>query len=728
MAIERPTFHEAWYRVAQLRPRLLTGVRIYRQQYRGQLWYVVENPANNQFSRVSEEAYLFLGLLDGRRTVRDVWHTCNERLDDRAPTQGEIIQLLGQLHAANLLYVELPPDSEALFSRYRKRVRREVTGYLTNLLFVRIPLLDPDKILNRWVGLLGLPFSLTGLFLWLLLLGAGLYVIIGNFGDLVSQSSDVLDPDNILLLYLSMVLTKVIHEFSHAFACKRFGRLNGNAGEVHKMGVMFLIFFPLPYVDASSAWTFRSKWHRAVVGMAGVMAELAVAAVAAIVWASTSTGTLHIIAFNVIFVASVSTLFFNGNPLLRFDAYYVLSDLIEIPNLAQRCRQYLHYLFKRYVWGLKRAWNPAFTVGERLWFVFYGCAAISYRIFISVRILLFLNDRLPDTLSVLVPALAFSALVGWVLVPLAKFLRVLATGTELTRNRGRAIGSTGVLALSLMVLLGFIRCPDYCRVEGVLEPVELSTIHAATDGFVTSFLPSRVAASPTGPPLIQAVNPALSSEEQVLTAGRRALEIRRRKALTREVAAAQILEEQLAALDDKIERVQQELASLSLAAPSSGTWVSPQIEYARGRYVRRGEEIGVVAKLDDLLVRATAGQNIAAMLVEQAEEGVEIRANGRPELTIAGTIEQIYPAGQGRLPSQALGYAVGGSVPVDLRDPTGTTAAEKFFEVRIRLRWDDSAQWLTGQRVVVRVRLKSKSLARQVWHYGRQLFQRRYHI
>jgi len=118
------------------------------------------------------------------------------------------------------------------------------------------------------------------------------------------------------------------------------------------MGVMFLVFFPLPYVDASTAWAFRSKWHRAITGMAGVMAELAVASVAAIIWAQTSTGTLHIIAYNVIFVASVSTVLFNGNPLLRFDAYYVLSDLIEIPNLAQRSKNYLYYLVKRYNWGV----------------------------------------------------------------------------------------------------------------------------------------------------------------------------------------------------------------------------------------------------------------------------------------------------------------------------------------------------------------------------------------
>jgi len=694
MAIDRPTFHEAWYRVAELRPRLLSGVRVYRQYFRGQLWYVLENPTNGQYSRVSEEAYRFIGLLDGRRTV------------------AETIRLLGQLHGMNILYVELPVDSEALFERYRKRVRREVQGYLTNLLFVRIPLLDPNRFLDRWVSVFGWIFSVVGLALWVALLGTGLYFVVGNIGVLLDRSADVLDPDNAVFLYLSFVLIKVFHEFNHAFACKKFGRLNGNGGEVHKMGVMFLVFFPLPYVDASTAWAFQNKWHRAIVGMAGVMAELAAAAIAAIVWANTSTGTPHIIAYNVIFVASVSTLLFNGNPLLRFDAYYVLTDIIEIPNLGQRSRQYLYYLVKRYVWGLKRSWNPAYTSGERIWFVFYGIASVSYRIFISIRILLFLNNRLPETLFILVPLLAFSAIVAWVLVPLGKFLRYLATDAELTRHRFRAVASTVGIVLGLSCLLGIVRWPDYCRVEGVVEPSQLSKVHAEADGFISAFLPSQTQVAPEGPPLIEAHNFQLEAESRSLDAQRRALEIRRRQALVTEVAAAQILaaqilDEQLTALAEKIRRVKEQLSSLHLAAPASGMWVSTEIEDSKGRYVRRGEEL---------------------VVIEQASREVEIRAAGRPDPTIEGTIEKIFPAGQEELPSEALGYVGGGSMPVDVRDPRGMKTAEKFFEIRIRPRLGDATEWFTGQRVVVRIRLRSKPLAAQLWHYGRQLFQRRFHI
>ena len=170
MAVERPTFHESWYRVADLRPRLLSSVQVYRQHFRGQMWYVLENPSNNAFSRISRDAYNFIGLLDGRRTVAEVWKICNEQFGDNAPTQPEVIQLLGHLYSSNLLYAELAPDAESLFNRYHTRIKRQIQGFFSNLLFIRIPLFDPDHFLNRWIkvfgwlfGWIGLPVSYTHL-------------------------------------------------------------------------------------------------------------------------------------------------------------------------------------------------------------------------------------------------------------------------------------------------------------------------------------------------------------------------------------------------------------------------------------------------------------------------------------------------------------------------------------------------------------------------------------
>jgi putative peptide zinc metalloprotease protein len=622
----------------------------------------------------------------------------------------------------------LAPDTVGLFNRYRTRIRRQIQGFLTNLLFVRIPLIDPNNFLEQWVHIIGWVFSTVGLLVWLTVMITGLCSVISNLKELIYQSSDVLAPDNLILLYLSMVVIKIFHEFGHAFACKKFGKAAGTGGQVHVMGVMFLVFVPLPYVDASSAWAFRKKWHRVAVGMAGIMVELFIASIAVVVWANTSTGTPHIIAYNMIFIASVSTILFNGNPLLRFDAYYVLSDLLEIPNFGQRSRNYLYYLVRRYCWKVSSAYNPANTSGEKGWFVFYSIASTAYRIFICIRILLFLNDRLPEELFILVPFFAFSAIIAWVLVPTGKFIHYLATNAELARSRVRAVSTTIGFVVLIILCTGVLRLPDYCRVEGIVEPVDMAIIHAESDGFVTDFLPTSRSVSRDGEPLIRSVNYKLQAEKKALRAELIALEAKRRIATTREIATAQILTEQIEALKEKMTRVDVELASLDLKPPMSGTWVSPNIEQSAGIYLRRGEQIGFIANLDDVLVRATARQFLAALLVEQAQRELEIRVKDRPDVLFTGRIEKIFPAGQEVLPSEALGYAVGGSMPTQLQDPYGRKAVEKFFEIRIRPDTNDSVRLLTGQRVIARIQLRSKPLAVQWWLSIRQLFQRRFHI
>ncbi|MHC4214745.1 MAG: efflux RND transporter periplasmic adaptor subunit, partial [Planctomycetota bacterium] len=567
-----------------------------------------------------------------------------------------------------------------------------------------------------------------GFTLWLIVVAAGLAVIVSNFRELIHQSSDVLAPNNLILLYLSMILVKIVHEFGHAFACKRFGKLNGSGGQVHVMGIMFLVFVPMPYLDASSAWAFRQKWHRAIVGLAGIIVELFIAAIAAIIWANTSTGPLHTIAFNIIFIASVSTLVFNGNPLLKFDAYYVLSDIVEIPNLGQRSRSYIYYLVRKHCWKVRNAFDPAHSAGEKIWFVTYGIASMFYRVFVCVRILLFLNERLPEELFILVPCFAMSAIIMWLLVPLGRFIRYLATSVELSRSRLLAVGSTlGVLAL-LVICLGIVHVPDYCRVEGIVEPVDMAIIYTKSDGFVTDFALSGSSVTPEDEFLVNTVNHELEAEKKASMAKLRELEVQKRIEETREVTAAQILTEKIEAMKEKIARVDHELSSLSLQSDISGTWVSPDIEKSVGRFLPRGEQIGLVADLNKILVRAVAGQTLAAILVEHAQKQLEIRVKGRPDVMIAGQIEKIFPAGKEVLPSQALGYAVGGSIATHAQDMRGIRSAEKFFEVRIGPDPDSDVRLLTGQRVVARIRLPSKPIAARWWRSVRQLFQRRFHI
>jgi putative peptide zinc metalloprotease protein len=709
--------------VSDLTPKLLGAVRVSRQHFRGVRWYVLQAPASNRFFRLKEAAYHFAATLDGRRTVDQVWRSCMEKHGDAAPTQGEVIQLLCQLYGSNLLQGNLAPDAEALFQRHQTQVWREVQGFFGNLLFVRIPLWDPDRFLNRWVGLAGNVFSPYGALLWGGLMAAGLWSVGGHVRALSAKASAVLNPENLPFLYVALVLVKLTHEMGHAFACKFFGRKSGTDAEIHQMGVSFLIFTPLPFVDASSAWSLQNKWHRILVGASGVLAELAVAAIAAILWTRAAEGAaIHAIAYNIMLIASISSLAFNGNPFLRYDAYYVLADLLEIPNLESRSKLYFRYLVKHYLWGMHEVFDPSHTGGEKGWLVFYAVASTVCRLVILAAIALFLMDRF-FSIGML---LALILTVRWVLLPTINFIRYLATSRELVRCRERAVTTTVLLFCFLLVTSGLIKMPDRCRVEGVVEPRNYSIIHMKTAGFVQQFLDSGVATGPDGPALVSASSPELEAERDQLLADYRRLQIDRQATQLKEPAATQIMDEKIAALAEQIERAQQRLDDLGLRSPIPGVWVAPDDDRMCAKYLEQGHYLGVVADLNELRIRAVASQKVASRLIEDAKPEVEIRVKGRPDIEFTGEIETIIPAGQDQLPSAALGYSAGGATRIDLEDPSGRRAAEPFFEILVLPSIPETLRLHPGQTMVLRFETPHKPFLVQVLRSLLQIFQRRY--
>jgi putative peptide zinc metalloprotease protein len=697
------------------------------------MWHVLQDRSSNQFSRLSDPAYRFVGLLDGRRTVAEAWRAVSEQLGDEAPTQPEAIQLLGQLHVANLLRGDLPPDAATVFGRHRKRTRREIRSTLMSLLFLRIPLLDPDAFLNRWARLFGPVFSWVGMVFWTVLIAAGLAHLAGHWQQLFDRGSEVLNLSNLPYLYLAIVLLKLVHEFSHGFACKRFAAKEGLAGEVHTMGIMLLVFMPVPYVDASSSWALRSKWHRAAVGLAGMWMELAVAAVAAIAWANLAPGDLRAIAYNMIFVAGVSSLLFNGNPLLRYDAYYVLSDLLETPNLAQRSKGYLYYLVKKLAFGVRRPNCPAHSPGEKAWFAVYGLASTAFRVWISVRILLFVADKL----FFVGMALAAMALIGWLLVPLGRFFHYLLTSGELHRTRGRAVATTGLFAAGLVTLVGFVRLDDHIRFEGVVEPRDMAVIYSGAQGrLITAGLspdePTR-RVHPDANPLLQLENPRLLAELERARRDLEILEIRRGLALAEGPLAVEVVDARLRAARAELRLLQRRADALQPAAPLEGVWIAPTLARRDGVWIEQGEQVGLVAETGDLIIRGVVGQNDAAMLIDLFGRGeqrvyrhVQVRLKGRPDVQTAGHIERIAPAGKLELPSRSLGLLAGGSMATASGDRQGRQAAEHFFESVVALPAPAAESLRIGQRVVVRVRLPAKPLAAQWYRTVRQLIQRRF--
>ncbi|MEZ5730354.1 MAG: PqqD family peptide modification chaperone [Burkholderiaceae bacterium] len=375
-----------WYRVAKLRPSVRSSVQIARHSYRGVIWYVLHDPVNGRHHRVNRTAYELLARLDGSTTVDTVWRDLLERLGDDAPTQGDVLQALAQLNEAQLLHGQLAPDARQLERRAGERRRAATLGAVNPLSF-RLMLFDPSAILVRLDGLARTLFSVPGAWAWGALAALAALVALVNLSELFATASAAWrEPRFLFVMWIIYPLLKIAHEFSHGMAVRRYG------GTVTELGVRLLVLTPVPYVDASSSTLFANKRERALVAAAGIAAELLIASLAVFVWAIVEDGLVREAALAAIVIGSVSTLAFNGNPLLRFDAYYVLADLLEIPNLGPRSSAYWRYLAQHRLLGLKSVKAPPVGPGEVPWLIGYGAASWVYRLFVFGAISIFIAD------------------------------------------------------------------------------------------------------------------------------------------------------------------------------------------------------------------------------------------------------------------------------------------------------------------------------------------------
>jgi putative peptide zinc metalloprotease protein len=710
-------FSPSWYRVATLAPRLRSHAQLHRHRYRGQLWYVLQDRSNERFHRFSPAAYAFIGLMDGQRTVQDIWELYSTKLGDDAPTQPEVVQLLSQLHAADVLQCDIPPDIAELLHRHQRTQQKKWQRQAMSIFAWQFPLFDPERFLQTFVPLVRPFFGWGGALLWLCIVIPAVLIGAANWSDLTANIIDrMTTPQNLLLLWLLFPIIKALHEFGHAFAVKAFG------GEVHEMGLMLLVFSPVPYVDASASSAFPSKWQRAVVGAAGMIVELVIASAALFVWVSVEPGIVRTLAYNTIMIAGISTVLFNANPLLRFDGYYILADLIEIPNLRQRANQYLGYLCERYLFGREEVQVPQARPGERTWFVGYSVTSFIYRIFVVIAILLFLTDQF----FVLGMFFALLTAFTWFMLPLGKGLKYLFTSPRIRRVRGRALAvSTGGIAIMLAALC-VIPVPFRTRAEGVVWIPEDAIVRAGTDGFVEQVVAVPGSTVLRGDVLVLCHDSGLTTQVEVLEAQLREIEARIREQISENIVKAKILEEEKGYIKERLARVREQARDLVITAKVAGTLVLPRAEDLPGRFVHRGDVLAHVVDLNTLTVRTIVDQTDID-LIRHGMNAVQIRFSERLASPIDAAVKRLVPAASDELPSSALGSEGGGQVPMDPKDPKGLKALRKVFQMDLQLPVELGVVNVGG-RVYVRFDHGWESLMTQWYRQGRQLFLSRFNV
>ena len=706
-------FSPSWHHIALLRPQLIANATMDRHIYRGEVWYVVQEPVSGKYHRLSPAGYQFVCRLNGIDNVQAVWDDlCNTGASRGGdiPTQDEIVNLLMQLHAADLMQGDVIPDASLLLKRHSKRRQQTWKQWVLNPMSLKLPLVDPDAFLDATVRLFGWAFSPLGAILWLTVVIPALFLAGQNWATLTTNLSDqVFGHNNLWLMAIVFPIIKLAHELGHGFAVKTWG------GQVHEAGIMLLVLAPAPYVDASASSGFRSKFRRAIVGAAGMLTEVFLAALAMYVWVAVEPGLVRSIAYNVMIVAGVSTLVVNGNPLMRYDAYYILSDLIEIPNLAQRGQKYLLHWWNRNIFGITDQDDPHESAGEKRWLLFYTIISWCYRVFVTLSIALFIANEF-FFFGVL---LAVWSVISLICIPIFKGVRYVLKNPSLQRKRKRAKTISLSLVVLTIALLIFVPAPSRTQSQGVVWLPEQSMLRAGENGFFGRWLVQPGAWVQKDTPIFIQEDPQLATSVDVAQA--KVLEAQARYSIDQftNPAKAEIAKSQLEQEKTVLARAQEKLAKLLVYSQNEGILIVAKPQDMPGKYLKKGDLIAYVLNKTDLIARVVVDQ-ADIDLVRTRLRSADLRFADSLPITHATSVLRQVPAGTQELPSNALATAQGGIIAVDPQDSNGTKALERIFIFDLNLPPDVQPSAF-GEKVYVRFNHHFEPLGFQIWRKVRQV-------
>jgi putative peptide zinc metalloprotease protein len=707
----------SWYRIAGYRPKLRRHARIYRQHYRGRLTYVLQDRTSGRYHLCTPPAYYMMSLMDGSHTVEEIWDMACAAFPDEVLDKFEVTRLLAMLYSSDVLHGDVPSDIEELTDRSTRQKQRKSLLRFLNPLAVRFPLLDPDEFLTAvspWLRFLFTPWAALA---YLLVVGYALALAGAHWGGLTDDITDrVLVAENLLIMLFVYPVVKAVHELGHGFAVKHWG------GEVHEIGVMFLVFMPVPYVDASAATAYPVKWQRALVGAAGILVEMLLAALALFVWLSVEDGVIKACAYNTMLIGGASTLFFNGNPLLRYDGYYVLQDILEIPNLGPRSYRYIAYLVKSRLLGLQDAQSPARSRGEARWMLFYGIASFCYRLTIITAIVLFVASRF-FVVGVLLAVWSLTLIVG---LPILRQLHFLLRGPALRGQRTRALATVaGALSVAVLLLLA-VPLPYNTVAEGIIWAPGSGAVHAHSQGIVERIYLHRREKVEDGDVLLQLSDPFLDKEVAVHQARVKELKLRRLEQDVRDRVGARIVEEQLRQARADLSQAQEYRRNLRVTAGASGTLALPGAADLPGKFVQRGEILGYVADFDAPVVRVALDQDSIEQ-VRNDTRAVEMRLAERLAEVVPARILSEVPSLSNTLPSRALSTVGGGKFIPDPTDPERRRVIDSVYNLEL----EPVGPWHVsklGMRVYVKFSHGWEPIGWRLYRAARRIFLRRLNV
>ena len=679
-----------------LRVRLRPDLVVRPQFYEGMTHYVVKDPIGLKYYRFKAEEYFLLQQLDGKSTLLEVKKAFERKYRPQTITVDDLVRFCSQLHEAGVAQIDTPEQTEVFVKRRRKKIWKKVRGAAANILYIKIPIIDPERLLTWMYPYFKWIYTRTFVVLSCLLMLSALTMVISNFTEVKERLPDFQSFFNwrtIVYFWCSLAIVKIIHEFGHGLTAKHFG------GEVHEMGALLLCLTPALYCDVTDSWLLPNKWHRIWISAAGIYVECVLASLATFAWFYSNPGL------------------FNANPLMRYDGYYVLADYLEIPNLRVKANQFFSYAFQEKVLGLEVPVQSYMPRTRRWLFLAYAITSFLYRWFVTLSILFFLN-RLMKPYKVYSIGIFFAmwGMIPLVIMPVYQIVKFVRTPGRL--RKVKKVRATAFAVSTVALITAILMIPTPLRIKGtlVIAPEAPSRVYANTAGRLVTLAVRDGDMVKKGDLIAQLSNLDKQRERASM---QEELELNRVKAAyfsrSKDLEGRR-LARQHSTLADELEpvvaRINDQISHLYLVADRDGQVIGVPKRETTGSWVRPDKAFCEIANPKKLQAQVIIDQGDVDLLQTGSKAWVKIY--GLSERTYRTEIAEIASRNRDEIPAE-LSNVGGGEIAAEQDKKTGKIkSVSAVFELLLPLDNEDLSLHV-GQRGFAKIDGGTSTLAWFVW-------------
>ena len=703
--------------------------------FQGEPSWVVKDPISLKYFRLREPEHEVLQLLRGTCSYDEIRRHLAGRFPNRQFDIRQLQRLLQSFHQNGLLISNASGQAGPLGRRCLEDRKRKLLATLGSIVSIRFPGFDPEPVLAWLYPKTAWMFSRFATFCFLVLITAACLLVGINADEFFARLPDFqtfFGIRNLVYLGFILIVTKTIHEFGHGLMCKHFG------GECHEMGFMLMVLTPAMYCDTSDSWVLSNKWHRIAIGAGGMWLELIVASAATFVWWYTNPGWAHYLALNVMFLSSVATVIFNINPLLRYDGYYMLSDLLEIPNLSQKSNQLLLDRVRVWCLGMDASSRSRLPEKYRISFALYSIASFAYRWFVLAMIFWFLTRVFePYGLEVLGYLVLTVSLTGAVVIPAVRAFRFFLFPGNLRMVKARSLLTTSLVILLVVAAISTLPLPHYVFADFVIRPGEAQSHYVEWPGNLREICveygdiveEGQVIACLENPDLDIAIE-ELQSELERQTAALRSFRVDE----TDPLMAARLAGEaraKIAQLSKQLENRKRQQACLQITAVRNGVVIPPPnlIEPARADTdlaawsdtPLKQENLHALLERQTLVCFVGDASDLTAILAipeedlkfVQADQPVELVSNSFRGENLRGRVEFVSNEPLDLLPRE-LSASNGGAIAAAERMGGGETSLLPMCAASVQFERPLPTNFLPGMIGKAKIQVGSSTVASRV--------------